>query len=270
MPGIRRAFAPVVLGLIVCGLAGALWVHVDVVRMRNKAEMLRSQVMALRPGKTTLSEVQELVRHAEKPYGYEGYSDSCDSGECLAVLGFMSYSFGHTTWSARALQVLGMKPVTYDALIHVVGGVVRRVEFSVFYEQPNRKFLSISTVIVDGFSRYDLQSTPSLNLHSEYALCSREETADRMHRLPVASFVAGVSSNAPAEQFYRALTLNLTCVTTIGGCSDVADLASLAYSDWRTDSQHLGNLGSQCDWRLIAGTYPPPWWAVGWRYKTQS
>ncbi len=255
----------ILLGLGLAALVGLAALRTHAIVVRNKGEALKQRVLALKPGSSTLQDVREFVSEYGGP---EDYAGRCDESECHASVGTYAFPFAHHKFDMKLLRMLGIRPAAYVATIDVIKGVVAHVRFNVFYRTSGGTWLTANTHVLDEFSVADRCLNPGLRRHPEYALASGP---------PGVPFVdAGVTKKAAADEYRRAQTLNLECVTAMWGCAP-SDLMPLAYSDWLTDfewernnQQQLAKEKLQCQEELSSsGTRPSLWWATGQRPKTQ-
>ncbi len=240
-----RIGAYIVLSIALVGLIGLAALRAYVIVLRNRAEVLNEHVLALKPGVSTLHDVREFVRRYGRP---DNYIDKCDESECHVSTGILAFPFLHPAFDTRVLRVFGIRPAHYGAAIDVINGQVNEVAFSVFYRTNSGWWMMGGSSVLDSFRAIDRCSNPGLSRHSEYAVSSGV-----IKQLSHAPFIrAGVTSKATAEEFNRAKTLNLACVTSLRECT-LSNLMPLAYDDWLADKkwekdnqERLAREQSQC------------------------
>jgi hypothetical protein len=186
---------------------------------RQQAERLQSEVLKLAPGVTTFNEVRSFVSRTERPEGYAGFDGPCDESTCTVSIGPMAFIEHWHGPLSQPLGRLGIRPVNYAAIVEVRDGIVRKVDFSVFYRAGDRQIFSASVVLVEQFSSDDLRGTSVSKVDSAYAVCGgamRGTNGDQVGK----ALLVGTATAKTNER----ITLNLSCVTSMHGCSDPADL----------------------------------------------
>ncbi len=258
-----------VLTLALAGGALLAALRVYVVVLRNRAETLKNQILALTPGKATLQDVHSFVRQYARP---TDYVDRCDASECHVSTGICAFyfaGFNNCELDNGLLRLLGIRPARYVVGIDVVNGVVTRVAFHVSYRTTQGPWLSATTVVLDDFSRVDRCSNPGLSRHPDYAVDSGTFEADAGGHF----LQAGITPHASAEERRRAQTLNLACVTALRDCGEPSDLMPLAHRDWMADSEWQQSKHADpaqeaaCEAARSSSLRQVPWWATGWRIK---
>src|SRR3954465_2351774 len=213
--GVRRILFFIAFIVLLSSIVAVIVLRIDEGVQRNKAEALERGVLALRPGKSGLSELRDLVR----VYGRaDNYVDRCDESECDVSTGTYSLSFPRKKYISWILQVLGSRPVDYGAIIDLVDGAVRRVEFSFFYRTLNGSWVQASTHLLDQFSEADRCVSPGLLHHPDYAVISGVRRIE--NKLTDITFLrAGVTPKATAEEYRHAQSINLACIESLRDCS---------------------------------------------------
>jgi hypothetical protein len=213
---VAKALTSVFLLLCIAGLI-ALRVHAE--RVRRKGERLHTEALALTPGVTTLAEVRAFVNRTERPVGYAGYSGpQCDESECVVSIGPMAFVNGWQYPNFRRLGFLGIRPADYNAIVKVRGGVVREVIASMFYSTGARRITSASVILVEQFSDTDMRNTAAMDEEHGIALCSgfdRNESGGGIHYAAI-----GIATKRHPQR----ISLDLSCVTSFEGCSDMRKL----------------------------------------------
>ena len=204
-------------------VAGIIVLQFHATHVRQRGERLQLEVLKLTPGVTTLDEVRTFVSRTERPEGYAGFDGPCDESKCIVSIGPMAFvHYWHGPLS-RPLGVFGIRPVDYGAIVEVRDGIVRTVDSSVFYRAAHMRSLSVSVVLVDHFSADDLKHLSVSKPHPAYALCGGA-VLDASNDDQVGKVLQVWTATSETDE---RLTLNLSCVTSIRGCSDPSDLLEL-------------------------------------------
>jgi hypothetical protein len=210
---VAKALTSIFLLLCIAGLV-VLRIHAE--RVRRKGERLQTEVLTLTPGVSTLAEVRAFVSRTERPAGYAGFDGpQCDESECVVSVGPMAFLNGWRYPSFRHLGFLGIRPADYGAIVKVRGGVVREVMADVFYSTGARQITSASVILVEQFSDINLPNAAAMDKEHGIALCSgfdRHES-DGGVRYAVIEIAT--------KQHPQRISLDLSCVTSFEGCSDI-------------------------------------------------
>lgn len=212
------------LVVVFLGFAG---LHLRASGETNRAAGLERAVLALEPGKSTLTDVRKLV----DAYGSPGdYGSPCDETLCEISIAPMSFTFFRASYDNTFLRTIGVRPAHYEALILVLNGRVSQAEFGVFYRRRNGSWVRASTSVVDSFTPEEKCLNSGLRRHPEYALLA----GNNLRRAGDELVRAGVAVNASAEERRNAQNLDLSCVNSLRECA-LSDLMPLAYQDWLAD-----------------------------------
>jgi hypothetical protein len=202
--------------LCVAGLM-ALRIHAD--RVRRRGEELQAEALKLTPDETTLAEVRAFVSRSERPAGYAGYDGpQCDDSDCVVSIGPDAFLRGWDYPFFRRLGFLGIRPADYGAIVEVRGGIVREVIASMFYSTGTNRITSASVILVEQFSDADVRNTAAMDNEHGIAMCSlfdpnQSGTAIRYSAIGIAT-----------KKHPRRISLDLSCVTSFGGCPDIRSL----------------------------------------------
>jgi hypothetical protein len=213
---VAKALTSVFLLLCIAGLI-ALRIHAE--RVRRKGERLLSEVLRLDPGVTTLAEVRAFVSRTKRPAGYAGFDGpQCDESECVVSVGPMAFLSGWQYSTFRRLGFLGIRPADYSAIVKVRGGVVREVIASTFYSTGARRITSASVILVEQFSNTYLSNTATMDNEHGIALCSGFDRNESGGGVTYAAI--GIATKRHPQR----ISLDLSCVTSFEGCSDIRKL----------------------------------------------
>ena len=212
---IGKALASIFLLLCIAGLI-AMRIYAE--HVRRKAEQLQAEVLKLTPGVTTLDEVRAFVNRTERPPGYAGFSGpQCDESECMVSIGPMAFVKGWKYPVFRRLSFLGIRPASYHAMVKVEGGIVREVIARTFYSTGPRRISSTSVTLVEQFSKADLGNTSAIEEQHGIAQCK----GDNRSESGISIYYAMVA--IATKQHPRRISLDLSCVTSFGECTDVRE-----------------------------------------------
>jgi hypothetical protein len=201
--------------LLVC-IAGLIASRIHAERVRRKGERLQTQVLTLTPGVTSLTEVRAFVSRTERPAGYAGFSGpQCDESECVVSIGPMAFGKGWQYPNFRRLGFLGIRPADYVAIVKVRGGVVREVIATMFYSTGARQITSASVILVEQFSDTDVGNTAAMDNEHGIALCSGLNLTGGLRYVAI-----GIATKRHPQR----ISLDLSCVTSFEGCSDIRNL----------------------------------------------
>jgi hypothetical protein len=117
--------------------------------------------------------------------------------------------------SFRRLSFLGIRPASYSAIVEVRGGVVRKVLAHIFYSTGPSRISSASVILVEQFTDADLHNTAVIDERHGIALCSGVER--RVGDAVIHYAVVGIAT----KQHPKRISLDLSCVTSFGECSDI-------------------------------------------------
>jgi hypothetical protein len=204
--------------LLLC-IAGLIALRIHAQRVRRKGEQLLSEVLKLNPGVTTLAEVRAFVSRTERPAGYAGFDGpQCDESECVVSVGPMAFVSGWRYSTFRSLGFLGIRPADYHAIVMVRGGVVRKVIASTCYSTGTLRITSASVILAEQFSNPDPRNTATMDNEHGIALCSGFERNESGGGVNYAAI--GMATRRHPQR----ILLDLSCVTSFGGCSDIRKL----------------------------------------------
>lgn len=218
MARIRKALT---VFFLLC-IAGLITLRIHAERVRRKGERLQAEVLRLTPGVTTLAEVREFVGRTERPAGYAGFDGpQCDESKCVVSIGPMAFVSGWQYPIFRRLGFLGIRPASYNAMVEVEGGVVHEVIASTFYSTGPRRITSTSVRLVEQFSDALLRSTGAIDRDHGIAWCSGVNQSESGVSIHYA--VVGIAT----KRHPKRVSLDLSCVTSFGECSDIREMFHL-------------------------------------------
>jgi hypothetical protein len=208
-----------ILVFVLLCIAGLIASRIHAERVRRKGERLQTEVLTLTPGVTTLAEVRAFVSTTERPAGYAGFSGpQCDESECVVSIGPMAFVKGWQQPNFRRLAFLGIRPADYTAIVKVRGGVVREVIAGMFYSTGPRRITSASVILVEQFSDIDLPNTAAMDEEHGIALCTGFDQNKSGGGVRYA--VIEIATRRHPQR----ISLDLSCVTSFEGCSDIRRL----------------------------------------------
>lgn len=232
-------------------LISVLGLRAHVIRTCHRAEQLQNQVLALKPGRSTLREVQDIVRVTEKPKDYGGYAGQCTESECHAQLDLETFGIYKEPY-VRPFKVFGIRRVVYHADIDVLNGVVDKASFEISYYGNKQHELEGKTVVLKEFLPGDLLYSPNLKSHPSFALC-KGQIRDDSNKVWGEYFRLGTTTVTP-ESF-----LQVSCVYSFRGCSSSLEFLGEAH---KSSSDLTGSaLQNTCRDPDKAAT--EPWWVTG-------
>jgi hypothetical protein len=215
----NRMVKALILVFVLLCIAGLIASRMHAERVRRKGERLQTEALTLTPGVTTLAEVRAFVSKTERPAGYAGFSGpQCDESECDVSIGPMAFVKGWQYPSFRRLAFLGIRPADYTAIVKVRGGVVREVIAGMFYSTGPRRITSASVILVEQFSDIDLPNTAAMDAEHGIALCSGFD------RNKSGGGVRYAVIEIATRRHPQRISLDLSCVTSFEGCSDIRRL----------------------------------------------
>ena len=237
------------ISVAVLSISGIVALRVHCANVARQAERLQTEVLRLRPGVTTLDELRNFVSRTERPEGYAGFDGPCNESECVV-------SIGPSANAPRRLSLFGVRSADYGAIVQVGDGIVRRVFFGVHYLAAHGQTFHVTLTLVQRFSSSDLRSSSVSKAHPAFAVCG--DALRNENGIQFGQYLnVGIATDSTSER----IRLNSTCVTSLRGCSDPAELFELentSVSDLL--QQHIArcpseNLAWSGDW-WPRGTYP--------------
>jgi hypothetical protein len=233
----------------VLSIGGIVALRIYAANVARRAQRLQTEVLRLKPGVTTLEELRNFVSRSEQPEGYAGFDGPCNESECVV-------SIGPSANTPRRLSVFGIRPADYGAVVQVGDGIVRKVFFTVHYLAAHGQTFHVTLTLVQRFSSSDLRSPSVSKAHPAFALCGdalRTENGIQIGQ----HLNVGIATDSTSER----IRLNSTCVTSLSGCSDPAELVELENTSvpdliqQRIPRCPSENLAWSGDW-WPRGTYP--------------
>ena len=228
-PGRKTALAAIVTGGLLITIVVGL--KLSLVITRRRAERLLSEVKALKLGESTASDAQQLVDR------YGGWTQQendsiCSGSDCLffaiPVSNRITESLLRARWLIGHITCVWLNPccdlLQWRAMgvgIHAEGGKITQIE------------ISLETRRNDGFLLVGrLELVPSLQEVSEPL---RPGYSPGRFHITTPGGGAGVSAmvtpRASCEDRGRAFDLNLQCISSIRGCTELREIMPYVWMD---------------------------------------
>jgi len=228
-PGRKIALTAIVAGgLLITSLAGC---KVSLIMTRHRAERLLSEVMELKLGESTASDAQQLVDR----YGgskQQGNDSVCSGGDCLFFaipvtnritesLLRAGWVIGRTTgvWHNLCDDLLPWRAMGVG--VHAKGGRIVRIGINLETRRKDGFLLEGTTVFVPSLPEVFEPLRPGYH-------------PGRFH-ITTPGGGAGVSAmitpRASCEDRGRAFDLNLQCISSIHGCTELREIMPSVWTD---------------------------------------
>ena len=211
---------------------------------RRKAEWLLSDLRQLQVGKSTFQDARAVImRHGGgvSPFDHSG----CSPAHCTFDVGLEHYPFFIKVWARflnvdilfhvlRALPALGLQDWASGADVRVDGGVVTHVSYSVLVRVSGGWVVGRTT---DEFKVIPEHLQSDMGQRSYFVHWSNITTLGGGEAIRSA-----LTPQANAEERRRAYDFDYNCLTKLGGCTGLCQVAPSALADFLKETGQMWRL----------------------------
>jgi hypothetical protein len=230
----KRILGRLLVGLVAVAVLALSVAEVSTRISRRRAERLLHDLRQLQVGKSTFEDARAvIVGHGGgvPPYDHSG----CSAAHCTFVVGLTHYPLLTRLWgryssieaeyyALRALPPLGLQDWESGADVRVDGGIVTHIGYRVFVRGSGGWVLGYIAVEDRAAAKHlrDLMGQRPYYVH--------------WFNITTVGGGEGIQSTltpqANAEERNHAYDFNYDCLTRVGGCTSLCQIAPLAFADY--------------------------------------
>ncbi len=212
----------------------AIWIALRISQAIEvkRVEILLNRIKGLRVRETTFQETQQLAK--EYP-GHMRYSEgNCDAEECEFSIYFGYELVDRFDFINGVLRSVGVRQFVVGASVKVRNGLLVKKGFSILAEtriaSPCGQWLAISGTTEDHFPHSDYYYGRYLGLeeHPNHQVIKPHLTTNGGGQ----ALNAAVTPDATLTEQERTYDFRLPCLSSLGGCSELEEIAPSAWEDY--------------------------------------
>ncbi len=246
-----RAGIFVLLFLLVTPVAIWIALRISQAIEVKRVEILLNRIKGLRVRETTFQETQQLAK--EYP-GHMRYSEgNCDAEECEFSIYFGYELVDRFDFINGVLRSVGVRQFVVGASVKVRNGLLVKKGFSILAEtriaSPCGQWLAISGTTEDRFPHSDYYYGRYLGLeeHPNHQVIKPHLTTNGGGQ----ALNAAVTPDATLTEQERTYDFRLPCLSSLGGCSELEEIAPSAWEDYLSNDKVQNQFNEESRFGLV-------------------